>query len=514
MAVPVNYYHTVKTAEDSAPVDSGVAGWDLLIQQNDFVNRKYAQSTPMSLISRRVFFGGTSQHASGSGTYGSPAIPSLQTGFTLGSTQAPCQTMYIDGNSNASSMMFIPTMVGLMHHPLARVNELATTGDRIALAVGSSGGSISKIITPPFYIAPSASSSLAVPSSTIDSNVVKQYYGTNINGAIGSITNINTASIGSTALSDGTSSPYIVKNGALNYSVNTTKPNMCINSSFDSLATPVTPTGFTAETSGGFSTTTGSFTSPTAKRTLAAATSGKSAITQTIPSLRGQAYTFTINITPITIGSSQIRDVISISHNTALGGSAPTIVCYRTETSADSMFLCDDTYAIISTTQRVSVTVISNSDSIIIKCGVGISASRVASMTVFNPQLEIGFVPTEYVPTSATDTNSPESTMARPSMYYLVPIYQNAFGNNASSYCGGQMMRSVMSHSTDNADRYAGSEALASLNDYGLGVGASWDSLYAVWVGHTRNANSTSVPSHACIRLAVLDIFGVIISPH
>ena len=140
------YNFSVKDAEDAPSVDAGIEGWDAVIQINNVVSRRYAASTPMSLISRIVDFRGTNVDG---GTGGiqlgtSGYLPLLD----IGSLSS--------GTSNAKNLLFIPTMVGLMVHPQttgAMSNTFAGS-----IAVKSASGSITALLTSSFPLTPSASS--------------------------------------------------------------------------------------------------------------------------------------------------------------------------------------------------------------------------------------------------------------------------------------------------------------------------------------------------------------------
>lgn len=104
------YNFSVKDAEDAPSVNAGIEGWDAVVQINNVISRRYAASTPMSLISRIVDFRGSSESGAASGFSGiqldtNGYLPLLDIG-SLGS-----------GTSNAKNLLFIPTMVGLMIHP-------------------------------------------------------------------------------------------------------------------------------------------------------------------------------------------------------------------------------------------------------------------------------------------------------------------------------------------------------------------------------------------------------------
>lgn len=100
------YDFSIKDAEDATSVDAGIEGWDAVIQINNVITRRYAASTPMSLISRAVDFTGTgADQGQGGLQFGTDGVFSL---LDVGSLSL---------STNAKNLLFIPTMVGLMVHP-------------------------------------------------------------------------------------------------------------------------------------------------------------------------------------------------------------------------------------------------------------------------------------------------------------------------------------------------------------------------------------------------------------
>ena len=102
----IEYDFSIKDAEDAISVDAGVEGWDAIIQINNVITRRYAASTPLSLISRSIDFRGTTEVGGTVGLQldGGGLFTLLDVG-SIGST------------SKAKNLLFIPTMVGLMVHP-------------------------------------------------------------------------------------------------------------------------------------------------------------------------------------------------------------------------------------------------------------------------------------------------------------------------------------------------------------------------------------------------------------
>ena len=233
MTNPSNYFQYFGDAEDVSLVEPKYIGWDIITIQNDELIKKYIQASPLSLIARRVSFqqsrelfgAGTGLSAYGGlGTYASPAIPDAQSGFMLGSSQANSPILKMTDQSKCKDMLFIPTMVGLMHHPFARVNEFASPGDRIALAVGRSG-SASKIITPPFYIAPSVDGQIVESSITTTK-------GSSTNGQAGTWASYTASSLPSVKYAGNSTTDFISANSMLARTISAVKKNQVINSGF------------------------------------------------------------------------------------------------------------------------------------------------------------------------------------------------------------------------------------------------------------------------------------------
>ena len=140
------YNFSVKDAEDAPSVDAGIEGWDAVVQINNVISRRYAASTPMSLISRIVDFRGVNVDGGTGGIQleANGYLPLLD----IGSLSS--------GTSNARNLLFIPTMVGLMVHPQsdgAMSNTFAGS-----IAVKSASGTITALLTSSFPLTPSASS--------------------------------------------------------------------------------------------------------------------------------------------------------------------------------------------------------------------------------------------------------------------------------------------------------------------------------------------------------------------
>jgi hypothetical protein len=139
----IEYDFSIKDAEDAASVDAGVEGWDAVIQINNVISRRYAASTPISLISRTIDFRGT-------GTDGGTGGLQLDTGglFTL------LDVGSIGSTTKAKNLLFIPTMVGLMVHPQTTGTMVSAFGGSIA--VRNSGTGSTALLTASFSLTCSA----------------------------------------------------------------------------------------------------------------------------------------------------------------------------------------------------------------------------------------------------------------------------------------------------------------------------------------------------------------------
>ena len=186
----IEYDFSIKDAEDAISVDAGIEGWDAIIQINNVISRRYAASTPLSLISRSIDFRGTGADFGSGGlqldTGGS--YPLLDIGSLL-------------STSKARNLLFIPTMVGLMVHPQTTGAMTAAFAGCITVRNGSTLG------TP---VALTAAFSLTCSSVTLNNTNVGGFVPmTNITGtaalvnvplpstATASVTNLLTAGIAS-----------------------------------------------------------------------------------------------------------------------------------------------------------------------------------------------------------------------------------------------------------------------------------------------------------------------------
>jgi hypothetical protein len=138
------YDFSIKDAEDALSVDAGIEGWDAVVQINNVITRRYASSTPMSLISRLVDFRGTSVDGGNGGIQldTSGYLPLLD----IGSLSS--------GTSNARNLLFIPTMVGLMLHPQTGGAMGITFSASIVVRTASNQ---TALLTSSFPLTPSAS---------------------------------------------------------------------------------------------------------------------------------------------------------------------------------------------------------------------------------------------------------------------------------------------------------------------------------------------------------------------
>lgn len=173
----ITYDFSIKDAEDATSVDAGIEGWDAVIQINNVITRRYAASTPMSLISRTVDFTGTGADAGSGGLQ-------LDTGgsFTL------LDVGSLGSSTNAKNLLFIPTMVGLMVHP--QTTGVMTSTFAGCIGVKSSlGGATPVALTTAF--------SLTCMTATLNATSVGSYAAmTNIAG-----TNNNMVPVPATAAS-------------------------------------------------------------------------------------------------------------------------------------------------------------------------------------------------------------------------------------------------------------------------------------------------------------------------
>lgn len=137
----IEYDFSIKDAEDAISVDAGIEGWDAIIQINNVISRRYAASTPLSLISRSIDFRGTGTDAGTGGlqldTGGS--YPLLDIGSLLSTTKA-------------RNLLFIPTMVGLMVHPQTTGAMSAAFAGCITVKNGNVGGATAAALTSAFSL--------------------------------------------------------------------------------------------------------------------------------------------------------------------------------------------------------------------------------------------------------------------------------------------------------------------------------------------------------------------------
>ena len=137
----IEYDFSIKDAEDAISVDAGIEGWDAIIQINNVISRRYAASTPLSLISRSIDFRGTGADFGSGGlqldTGGS--YPLLDIGSLL-------------STSKARNLLFIPTMVGLMVHPQTTGAMSSTFAGCITVKNGNVGGATAAALTPAFSL--------------------------------------------------------------------------------------------------------------------------------------------------------------------------------------------------------------------------------------------------------------------------------------------------------------------------------------------------------------------------
>lgn len=137
------YDFSIKDAEDAPSVNAGIEGWDAVVQINNVISRRYAASTPMSLISRQIDFTGTGVDGGTGGiqldTNG--YLPLLDIGS-------------LSGTSNAKNLLFIPTMVGLMIHPQTGGAMGVTFSASIVVRTASNQ---TALLTSSFPLTPSAS---------------------------------------------------------------------------------------------------------------------------------------------------------------------------------------------------------------------------------------------------------------------------------------------------------------------------------------------------------------------
>ena len=158
---------TVVDSLDAQPVNAAIAGWDAVAHSADTITRRYAQSTPFSLISRRIDFR-------------SAAEGGLSSLLCTVASQIPLYTF--GSGSNASSIMVIPTMVGLMIHPNSASVPTAMTGCLI-ISGALSPAAGERNITDVFSLQSSGTYSNTVVSSGINGGAIA----TTALGAAGSV---------------------------------------------------------------------------------------------------------------------------------------------------------------------------------------------------------------------------------------------------------------------------------------------------------------------------------------
>ncbi len=167
---------SIKDAEDATSVDAGIEGWDAIIQINNVITRRYAASTPLSLISRSINFTGVGADA---GTGG------IQ--FDTGGSFTLLDVGSLGSTTNARNLLFIPTMIGLMVHP-------QTTGAMSNTFAGCIGVKPSTVPATP--VALTAAFSLTCSTATLSGANVGSYAAmTNVSG-----TNTNIVPVPTTTL--------------------------------------------------------------------------------------------------------------------------------------------------------------------------------------------------------------------------------------------------------------------------------------------------------------------------
>lgn len=143
-----SYDESVKTIYEAQSFDAGIDGWDGIIQYNNVRNRRYAMQSPFSLIARKMNFEG---------------------GIDF-SAVAREQVM-LDLSGQTANLMFIPTMVGLMLHPLgvsAGFTAPSIEADRMCISVSNSMSMNTEMaVTADFCIAPSGMVAASTPTSTV-----------------------------------------------------------------------------------------------------------------------------------------------------------------------------------------------------------------------------------------------------------------------------------------------------------------------------------------------------------
>lgn len=141
----ITYDFSIKDTEDATPVDAGIEGWDAIIQINEVVTRRYAAQGPFSLLSRQTDFRGSSESGNAFGL-------SITAGIASDKGLDLLDIGSITGPSNASKLLFIPTMIGLMIHPLNSATMNSGFSGYLSVQNGTAG--TPNALTTAFPLAP------------------------------------------------------------------------------------------------------------------------------------------------------------------------------------------------------------------------------------------------------------------------------------------------------------------------------------------------------------------------